>query len=223
MDTKQRKYCDLIERVKASYPARNPSDDGKELRLYWCYDCKEINLWTYWQGKGNLDAKIMLVGQDWGCPWDDSSQPTMEQVRKANEGRAYDYLHNNPSPTDANLTQLFNELGYDITNPCSDLFFTNYVLGYRNKGTSGGYKKDWAENDKGYFKELTDIIQPRVILCLGKSTFEGVLSAFDAKLPCSITDYNAFIESTHNPVPVTLENGSTAYVFALRIAVLWGH
>ena len=61
MDTKQRKYCDLIERVKASYPARNPSDDGKEPRLYWCDDCKEINLWTYWQGKGNLDAKIMLV------------------------------------------------------------------------------------------------------------------------------------------------------------------
>ena len=96
MDTKQRKYRDLIERVKASYPARNPSDDGKELRLYWCDDCKEINLWTYWQGKGNLDAKIMLVGQDWGCPWDDSSQPTMDEVRKANEGRAYNYLNNNP-------------------------------------------------------------------------------------------------------------------------------
>ena len=215
MDTKQRKYRDLIERVKKSYPARNPSDDGKELRLYWCDDCKEINLWTYWQGKGNLDAKILLVGQDWGCPWDDGSQPTMDEVRKANEGRAYDYLNNNPNTTDANLTQLFNELGYVITKPCSDLFFTNFVLGYRNKGLSGGYKKAWAEHDKGYFKELTDIIQPEVILCLGKSTFEGVLSAFDAKLPCPITDYNDFIESAHNPVPVTLENGSTAYVFAL--------
>ena len=48
MDTKQRKYRDLIERAKASYPARNPSDGGKELRLYWCDDCEEINLWTYW-------------------------------------------------------------------------------------------------------------------------------------------------------------------------------
>src|SRR5574344_2695442 len=115
MDAKQRKYCDLIERVKTSYPARNPPDAGKELRLYWCDDCKEINLWTYWQGKGNLDAKILLVGQDWGCPWDGGSQPTMDEVRKANEGRAYDSLYNNPSPTDANLTRLFSELGYDIT------------------------------------------------------------------------------------------------------------
>ena len=40
----------------------------------------------------------------------------MDEVRKANEGRAYDYLHNNPSPTDANLTRLFSELGYDIAN-----------------------------------------------------------------------------------------------------------
>ena len=126
MDTKQRKYCDLIERVKVSYPARNPSDEGQEPRLYWCDDCKEINLWTYWQGKGNLDAKIMLVGQDWGCPWDDGSQPTMDEVHKANEGRAYNYLNNNPSPTDANLTRLFKELGYDITKEY--IFFSHNLV-----------------------------------------------------------------------------------------------
>lgn len=83
------------------------------------------------------------------------------------------------------------------------------------KAPAADTKKAWEKHDKGYFKELTDIIQPRVILCLGKSTFEGVLSAFGAKPPCSITDYNEFIERTHNPVPVTLENGNTAYVFAL--------
>ena len=215
MDDKQRKYRDLIERVKTSYPARDPSDDGKELRLYWCNDCEEINLWTYWQGRGNLYAKIMLVGQDWGCPWDANYQPTMEQVRKANQSCEYDYLNNNPSPTDANLAQLFNELGYDITQPCPDLFFTNFILGYRNKGLSGGYKKTWADHDKGYFQELANIIEPKVILCLGKSTFEGVLSAFDMERPSHIKDYNSFIESEHNPVSVTLENGKSAHIFAL--------
>lgn len=215
MDNKQTKYRNLIEQVKVSYPARDVSDDGKELRLYWCDDCEEINLWTYWQGRGNLDAKIMLVGQDWGCPWDTDYQPTMEQVRKANQNCTYDYLNNNPSPTDANLSRLFNELGYDITKPCSDLFFTNFVLGYRNRGLSGGYKKAWAEHDKGYFNELASIIEPKVILCLGRSTFEGVLSAFDTELPTRIKDYNDFIESAHNPVPVTLDSGETAHVFAL--------
>lgn len=214
-NNKPAKYHDLIEQVKASYPPLDITDDRKGLRLYWCDDCAEINLWTYWQGRSNLDAKIMLVGQDWGCPWDADFLPTLEQVRKANQHCEYDYLNNNPSPTDANLTRLFNELGYDITKPCPDLFFTNFILGYRNKGFSGGYKKAWAEHDKDYFKELADIIGPKAILCLGRSAFEGVVSAFNAKLPLRIKDYNDFIESTHNPVAVPLASGETTYVFAL--------
>lgn len=215
MEDKLQKYHALVERVKASYPPHNPADDLQKLRLYWCDDCEEVNLWTYWQGRGNLNAKIMLVGQDWGCPWDPNYQPTMDQVRKANQNYEYDYLNNNPSPTDANLARLFSELGYDITKPCEDLFFTNFILGYRNKGLSSGYQKSWAEHDKGFFHELADIIEPKVILCLGRSTFEGVLSAFDVKLDTPIKDYNDFIESKCNPVAVTLENSGTAYVFAL--------
>lgn len=215
MENKQRKYQSLIERVKASYPVRDLSDDGKELRLYWCEDCKEINMWTYWQGRGNLDAKVMLVGQDWGCPWDAEYLPTLEQVRKANEYQEYDYLNNNPSPTDNNLARLFAELGYDIGTQCPELFFTNFILGYRAKGFSGGYKNSWAEHDKGYFKELANIVEPKVILCLGRSTFEGVLSAFDANPSIRIKSFNAFIEGSNNPVAVTLESGETAYVFAL--------
>ena len=67
----------------------------------------------------------------------------------------------------------------------------------------------------GYFIELANIIEPKVIICLGRSTFEGVLSAFGAILPSRIKDYNSFIESPNNPVAVTLESGETAYVFAL--------
>ena len=63
---KQIQYQDLISRVKESYPLRDLAYSGKDTQLYWCEDCEEINLWTYWQGRGNLDAKTMLVGQDWG-------------------------------------------------------------------------------------------------------------------------------------------------------------
>lgn len=50
---------------------------------------------------------------------------------------------------------------------------------------------------------------------MGRSTFEGVLPAFDRKIDSPIKDYNNFIESAKNPVPVVLENGRRAYVFAL--------
>ena len=215
-DEKQKKYHNLIRRVRESYPSHDPAYDGKETKLYWCEDCKEINLWTYWQGIGNLDAKIMLVGQDWGCPWDESAQHTMKQIILANHGENYKYLENNPSITDKRLIRLFQEIGYeDISLPHPDLFFTNFILGYRHKGTSGGYQQGWADQDKGYFQELANIIEPQVILCLGRSTFEGVLSAFDVQLPVRMKDYNSFIESANNPISVPLEKGGRAYVFAL--------
>jgi uracil-DNA glycosylase len=157
----------------------------------------------------------MLVGQDWGCPWHPGEDDLMQKIRDNNSGTPFDYLHGNTSITDIRLAKLFREIGYDIGHRCKDLFFTNFILGYRNKGTSGGYKSEWAKHDKGYFKELADIIGPKVILCLGRSTFEGVLSAFDRKLDTAIKDYNDFIESECNPVQVILENGSVAHVFAL--------
>lgn len=210
---KQAAYKALIAQAKKSYPSWDDADDGKQLRLYWWDDCEEINLWTYWQGRGHLDAKIMLVGQDWGCPKGSSVIP---QIQKANTHQKYDYLLNNNNPTDTHLIELFKSLGYpDIQSPCHDLFFTNFILGYRNKGLSGKYSKQWENHDRGYFAQLTNIICPKVILCLGRSTFEGVLSAFDCKPPVKIRNYNDYIESSCNPIPIALNNGRIVYVFAL--------
>ena len=212
---KEHAYADLVSRVKKSYPTVKDLENEEGLCFYWFDDCEEINLWTYWQGRGNLDAQIMLVGQDWGSPWDESAQKTMAQITRANHGLPYDYLDENPSITDDRMITLFREIGYDIKQHCSDLFFTNFILGYRNKGLSGGYKKSWADHDKDYFKELTNIIEPKVILCLGRSTFEGVLSAFNIINSPRIKNFNSFIESEHNPISVTLDNGKTVFIFAL--------
>ena len=74
-------YQQLIARVQASYPAYQESTEYEKGQLVWCKDCQqEINLWSYWQG--SLDAKIMLVGQDWGCPFDKVFLPTMAQIQK---------------------------------------------------------------------------------------------------------------------------------------------
>lgn len=213
--SKKERYANLVQKVKQSYASFTSANREGPLGLFWCEDCQEINLWTYWQGRGNLDAKIMLVGQDWGSPWDDSAKSTMEQVALANRNLAYDYLHNNPSITDDRLINLFREIGFEVRYPCDGVFFTNLILGYRNKGLSGGYQKTWAEHDKGYFLELTNIVEPNVILCLARSTFEGVLSAFDVRLCPGIGNYNQFIESQRNPVSITLENGKEVHVFAL--------
>ncbi len=175
---------------------------------------KEINLWSYWQG--NLDAKIMLVGQDWGCPFDKPFSATMTEIQKANNGEAYNYLFNTSSPTDKNLVTLFSEaLNKDITNTDNDLFFTNFVLGYRIHGTSGNFQKDWAAHDRHYFKELVEIIQSKVILCLGKATFQEVLASLAPDLKPRIGMYNRYIESERNPIAITMSSGNCISVFAL--------
>ena len=131
--SKELQYQELIADVQKAYLSEN-----RELR--WCKECKEINLWAYWQGHGHLDADIMLVGQDWGCPWDTPSVATMKNVYDMNCENAVSYMRGNDSITDRNLIQLFRTIGFDILSDNPKLFFTNLVMGYRLQGTSGGFK-----------------------------------------------------------------------------------
>ncbi|MDD3137826.1 MAG: hypothetical protein PHX08_02495 [Lachnospiraceae bacterium] len=78
-------YLQLIADVKNYYESNqvkggcyvkktDSSQKSKEdFFLKWCPECKEINLWTYWQGKKNLQAEILLLGQDWASAWEPNS------------------------------------------------------------------------------------------------------------------------------------------------------
>ena len=216
-ELKRVRYQNLVRKVQQSYPRRCDVCDDGGIRLFRCDECeKEINLWTYWQGHNHLDAKIMLVGQDWGSAFDASSQATINQVALANEGKPYRYLEDNQSLTDKNLVELFKVLNnLDITQPNPDLFFTNFVLGYRSKGCSGKFDKNWIVHDTPFFYELVNIIEPSVILCLGRITFESVISTFSNAKTIRIRNYNLFIESEDNPIKIVLDSGKVVYVFAL--------
>ena len=205
--SKKLQYQELIADVQKAYLS-----ESRELR--WCKECKEINLWAYWQGRGHLDADIMLVGQDWGCPWDTPSVATMKNVCDMNCGKVVSYMRRNDSITDRNLIQLFHTIGFDILSDNPKLFFTNLVMGYRLQGTSGGFKTAWANADAPFFRRLVDIIHPRVLLCLGKDTFRCTLRALGLQRLPVIRNYNRFIESSENPVQIHLCDDETAFVFA---------
>lgn len=211
---KEARYQALVEKALLSYASYDGPPDGKNPRLSWCDACQEINLWTYWQGRGNLNAPILLVGQDWGCLRTKDGEACIRKIQLAPDGPISNYMAGNDNSTDKNLVRLFQEaLSISLKTPASEVFFTNFVLGYRNEGTSGGFKQDWVRHDKEYFRELAEIIEPKVILCLGRNTFEGVLTAFSKQI--QIGAFNHFIESDQNPVPVMLNSGKTTYVFAL--------
>lgn len=212
---KERKYQELIADVKQFYESDKKLHEHEKLYLTWWDKCEEINLWTYWQGRGNLNARIMLVGQDWGNLGNVSS-PYMKQFEEINSGKRFSYWMDGESITDNNLIALFSSIGdYNISsgapyNP--DLFFTNFVLGYRNHGLSGGFKQRWLQENKVFFRCLAEIIEPEIIICLGRNAFRGVMMAFDRKV--RIGSYNAFIVGKENPVELTLPSGKRVFVFA---------
>jgi len=193
MENKSNRYKKLIEWVKDEYTKRN--DKNSEYPLNWYSECKEINLWTYWQGLGyaentpNID--ILLVGQDWGNPYIDKTPDTIKNIKRINEeglpaSKAVKYLFGvdmgrRDEQTDKNLITLFKSIGYeDIENiRYEKLFFTNYSLGYRKKGSmSGGMTVSRLLKDKEFFIELVNILQPKVIICLGQIAYEAVLETY---------------------------------------------
>lgn len=172
----------------------------------WCKDCNEINLWTYWQGKDSKDVKIMVVGQDWGNPGLLKNEQTMANI-KNNGSYFYNSSINseNVYPTDRNLSSLFEHLGYKdiISNKYDDLFFTNFYLKYRtDKIKETGYmSRTNMMRDKDNFKELVADINPKIIICLGKLTYECVVEALDPTKKIrikNISEYCDLIEEGKN-------------------------
>ena len=208
-------YMSLCNEARSTYQL-NTDGFGKE-EFVWVPQCKnEINLWTYWQGRGVRHPKVLLVGQDWGCPKD--YPVILSNVEAMNKGFDCKYTDNHAElfQTDNNLVELFKSIGYDdIRNKnYSDLFFTNLVLGFRTKGSSQGCVASWIKKDLGFFSRLVQILKPTVILCLGKSTFEGVLAAFSINSPVNGLSYNSYIEK-RIVSEITLNGNEVVRVFPL--------
>ena len=100
MNEKRQKYTELVRDVRDFYQSRPEPDHS--IYLEWCEDCRDhINLWSYWQG--SLDARIMVVGQDWGCP---KGAAVMDNIRAINDGSEKEYHVDPDSLTDKNLCTL---------------------------------------------------------------------------------------------------------------------
>lgn len=206
-------YAILCEEVKTDYMKRESL--GNNTDLLWCDLCEEINLWTYWQGRGNSDTKILLVGQDWGCAFDDNFDKFKRCIEHINRGdNDIDYAEHTTSLTDVQLIDLFKILGYDLHQRNNDLFFTNLALGYRKKGSSGGQVKEYLEKDVKYTCRLIEILKPQVIICLGKDTFEILASAIK-QCKIKLDNFYDSLENGTNYCDVSLNNGMESRIYAV--------
>lgn len=168
MHSKQKSYLDLVEKRKNhTYPEGliNPSqvEEGR-------YDTSDLGPWTQWQG--DLDAKILVVGKDWG-----------DEKTFLNQ-KGVDLDHDR---TNINLRLLFSEIGIEIGLPSkpypAPLFFTNAVLGLRTSGgKSGSLKYSWIKMDtQNFLKPIIDMIQPDIIISLGMDAYLALAYLYHLK------------------------------------------
>ena len=112
--SKQESYKQLVSKRKDCSLCQGLSNPH---HLNPSYDVPEIGAWSAWQG--SLDAKIMVVGQDWA--------DTLAYLKDGST----DSIKN---PTNRNLITLLNSIGVNRYQPPSsglknpDLFFTNAIL-----------------------------------------------------------------------------------------------
>lgn len=169
--SKQDDYSKLVQKRKRCKLCQ----DGLVNPSQCCngnHDREKIGPWSFWQG--NLDARIMVVGQDWG------------DVKYFADHRG---MANPSNPTNRTLVELLEVAGIQI-NPVGAnnagkerIFLTNAILCLKSGGLQGPVKKPWFENcGKEFLLPLIRIVRPEVVVTLGVRAYKAIVSAIGGKL-----------------------------------------
>ncbi len=128
------------------------------------YDSDQIGPWTLWQG--NLDAEIMIVGQDWG------------DVRYFTVNAGHEAARN---PTNEMLAKLLASIGIRIAPPSPQdngsgtLFLTNAILCLKQNGLQGVVQPEWFQNCGEHFlKPTIDLVQPKILITVSEGAYRVI-------------------------------------------------
>jgi DNA polymerase len=166
---KQERYSELVEKRKQCRLCESLGLTNPSVCVDGAYDnTGHIGPWTQWQG--NLDAKLMVIAQDWG-------------------GKEY-YVEHKGLEEDINITnrricELLASVGVNIELPRKPqserpLFFTNSVLCLRPGRLTGPIKSRWFDNcSREFLRPQVELVNPRVIVTLGLKAYRSLLMAYE--------------------------------------------
>lgn len=232
-------YEKLVQRVDTTELYRKKDGYHGDFTAAEGNPLKEINAWTYWQGIGVRHPRIMVLGQDWGnrqaaekyfCRIEEMLEAGIaEKDRVFSSAKVSGILKNNRNfDTDENLAKGFSRIKihgeFPYTQVCDekypDLFFTNLIPGYRvSEKSTGGFKASWiTEQVRCDFKELLNVLQPKIVICLGKNTFIQAAKIYNHKNPLTGTNWNAYLNSDFEPIKITVDSHSNSSTFLYPMA-----
>lgn len=198
MQDKKILFSDLCKDVRKCTACKNvmfsPNFEESNCLVHVENNGKEecVNLWNCWQG--SLDAKIMVIGQDYG-------------------------VANGEFETDRFLAKLFKEsFGIDINKKDERLFFTNIANCYRKSKSTGSFNKGClAICSSKFIGRLIKIIFPKIIIVLGQETFNALAFCENAKLVCKNpakeNEKNSFVDIISHEYELVFDDGQAISVF----------
>jgi uracil-DNA glycosylase family 4 len=115
----------------------------------------------------------MIVGQDWG------------DARYFRENAGRDKAGN---PTNLMLARLLRSIGIEIGSPenptAAPVFLTNAVLCLKEGGLQGPVRREWFANcGRAFLRPQIELVNPAVVVGLGRLAFNAILSAFELRIP----------------------------------------
>jgi len=162
---KARRYYRLVEERKGCRRCAgliNPS-----VYVEGAFDSREIGPWSRWQG--DLDADLMVVGQDWG------------DTRYFERNRGLEKAGN---PTNQSLEELLASIGIQVGPPeapksGAKVFLTNAILCLKSGGLQGPVHSDWfTKCGQAFLKPQIELIRPKAVVALGQRAYNAILTAY---------------------------------------------
>jgi uracil-DNA glycosylase family 4 len=156
------------------------------------FDSDEIGPWSLWQG--NLNASLMVVGQDWGG------------TKYFNKNGGRDAPRNF---TNLALIELLGKAGFSIRDIDSQegqniLFFTNAILCLKHGNLDAKVQKVWFDNCASFLRKQIEIVNPVVVVGLGELAYRAILFGFNMKAG----QFRAEVETEKG---IMLPNGTRAF------------
>lgn len=187
---KSQEYAELVVSRKACHQCPGLSNPADIQRAR--FDSDQVGAWSRWQG--NLNAALMVVGQDWG--------DVAYFVRhKGQEGPR--------NPTNLALVELVGIAGVVIGDALSSVgrdvaFFTNAILCMKDGGLQGKVNDAWFGHCAWFLRRQIEIVQPRVVVGLGQRAYKAIMGGFGVR--CGA--FRAEVEQAEGTV---LANGTRVF------------
>ncbi len=165
-----RKCCTLCQETQSRHELNNPATYSAGA-----FDSNELGPWTRWQG--NLNADILIVGQDWGG---------------TNDLEDYEGCEPPGNPTNIALAGFLRDLGLEIDDPPSSydtatgrfggpgtVFLTNAILCIKSGDIQAAVSQQWFTTCAPKFLRPTiELIDPLIVVTLGEMAAHGIQVAY---------------------------------------------